>query len=92
MNLESAEVLALRALGYIVGDEKALRTLLTQTGLTAAEMREAAATRTFQAGVLDFVTRHEDVLVAFCEAEGYSPEDPAKAYRALAAESGESIR
>lgn len=92
MNLESAEILALKALSFVVADEKTLRTLLTQTGLTAEEMREAAGTRAFQAGVLDFLTRHEDVLVAFCESEDVDPAAPARALRTLSSDESESIR
>ncbi len=83
MNPDSAQTLALQALSFVVADEKALRTLLTQTGLTGDEMREAAATLEFQAGVLDFLMRHEDMLMAFCESEGITPDDPARAHRAL---------
>jgi len=92
MNLESAEILALKALAFVVADEKALRTLLTQTGLTAEEMRAAAATRAFQAGVLDFLTHHEDVLIAFCESEEIAPTMPARAFRTLSEGAGESNR
>lgn len=92
MNLETSEILALRALAYVVGDERALRTFLTQTGLTAPEMRAAAGTRAFQAGVLDFLTRHEDVLIAFCEAEDIDPALPARALQTLNGIRGESIR
>lgn len=84
MNVEMAQILALRALGFIASDEMALRTLLTQTGLTADEIRAAAAESEFQAGVLDFLTRHEELLVSFCESEEITPIDITKAHQALA--------
>jgi len=90
MHPEAAEILALNALAFVVSDERTLRTLLTQTGLTAPEMREAAGTRAFQAGVLDFLTRHEDVLIAFCEAENIDPALPVRALRTLTDSHGES--
>ena len=92
MNHESAEILALKALSYVVGDEAALRTLLTQTGLTGEEMRSAAGTREFQAGVLDFLTRHEDHLIAFCESEELKPDSLVRAHGLLTGNSIESIR
>ncbi len=92
MNLETAEILALNALAFVVADEKALRTFLTQTGLTAEEMRAAAGTRAFQAGVLDFLTRHEDVLISFCESEGIDPALPARGLRTLSGSERESNR
>ncbi len=92
MNRESAEILALNALAYIAGDDRALRTLLTQTGLTAEEMRAAAATPAFQAGVLDFLVRHEDLLIAFCESQGIDPTLPTRAARLLTQDEGTAIR
>lgn len=83
MNRDIAEILALQALAFVVGDDKARNTFLTQTGLTGDEMRAAAATIDFQAGLLDFLTRHEDLMLAFCKSEGIAPEDPARAHRAL---------
>ncbi len=84
MNRDMAEILALQALTFVVGDEKARNTFLTQTGLSGAEMRAAAATVEFQAGLLDFLTRHEDLLMAFCESEGIAPDVPARAHHVLA--------
>ena len=89
MNRDIAEILALQALAFVVGDEKARNTFLTQTGLTADEMRAAAATVDFQAGLLDFLAHHEDLLVAFCESQGLDPEDPARAHQALAPQRAE---
>ena len=91
MNSESAEVLALHALAHVVGDEKALRTLLTQTGLSGTDIRAAAESREFLAGVLDFLTRHEEFLVTFCEAEDVRPESVARAHLILADDSGDSV-
>lgn len=92
MNLETAQILALHALAFVVADEKALRTFLTQTGLTADEMRAAAGTRAFQAGVLDFLTRHEGVLISFCESEEIDPALPARGLRTLSNDERESNR
>jgi len=88
MNRESAEILALNALAYIASDEGALRTLLTQTGITADEMRAAAGSGAFLTGVLEFLIQHEDVLVAFCKSEGIDPTTPAKAARAMSQSPG----
>ena len=83
MNSELAGVLALRALGFLVGDEKALRTFMTQTGLTGDEMRAAAAEPGFQAGVLDFLLKHEDLLLSLCEHEEIDPKEMERAHRQL---------
>jgi len=83
MNRDAAEILALQALSFIVSDDKARETFMTQTGLDGAEMRAAAATVEFQAGLLEFLGRHENLLMAFCESVGAQPEEIGPAVRAL---------
>ncbi len=80
---ESAQTIALLALGYIVSDEKALGTLLTQTGIDGASLKAQAADPVFLAGVLDFLTRYEDLLLGFESESGTSPEDVMRALHAL---------
>ena len=85
---ETAETLALQALAYVVSEEKARNTFMTQTGLDGAEMREHAGKADFQAGVLDFLTRHEDLLIGFCESVDLAPADISAAHRALSPHAG----
>lgn len=83
LDTESAQTIALLALGYIVSDEKALGTLLTQTGIDGADLKAQATDPVFQAGVLDFLTRYEDLLIGFEEQTGTHPDDVTRALHAL---------
>lgn len=82
-NIETAEDLAIRALGYIAGDPTLMSRFLALTGIEAADIRQAAAQPGFLAGVLQFIAAHEPTLVAFSEAESIPPQEILKAMRAL---------
>lgn len=78
-----AEVLAIQALGFIAQDEERLGRFLAITGLGPAEIRAAARERRFLAGVLDYVTEDEALLVAFASHAEVDPTTLAVAQRAL---------
>jgi hypothetical protein len=79
---EAAEELAISALSFIAADPELLPRFLAITGIEAGDIRRAAASRGFLAGVLQFVAAHEPTLMAFAAATG---SDPAAVSRALAA-------
>ncbi|TNE36068.1 MAG: DUF3572 family protein [Alphaproteobacteria bacterium] len=83
MNLEQSEILALKALTYIAGDEKALSWLMAETGLGPADLLRQAENPETLAGVLDFLLGHENILIDFCNAEGMDSSQPARARRYL---------
>ena len=83
LSAENAEAVAISALGFVAGDEVLLPRFLAISGISAADIRTAAAEPGFLAGVLDFILAHEPTLVAFAEAGGLDPSAVAKARRAL---------
>jgi hypothetical protein len=88
---EVAEVLAIQALGFIAQDDERLGRFLALTGMGPAEIRAAARERHFLAGVLDYVTGDEELLVAFAGHADVDPATIAIARQALAEdENGES--
>lgn len=91
MARETAETIALQALAYIVSDDHARNTLLTQTGVDGADLRSQAADPAFLGGVLDFLTRYEDLLLGFENESGLSPDEVSRALRVLAPEAERSI-
>lgn len=76
---EEAESIAIAALGYIAADPVLLPRFLSLTGIEAGQIRAAARSRGFLAGVLDFICAHEPTLLAFAEA---TDTDPARIARA----------
>lgn len=83
MKRGAAEVLALKALGWIVADETLVGRFLAATGADAAALRERAADAEFLGFVLDFLLADEAALLAFCAATGEKPETPSSARATL---------
>jgi hypothetical protein len=81
---EVAEVLAIQALGFIAQDGERLGRFLALTGLGPADIRDAARERHFLAGVLEYLSGNEDLLVEFARHAGVDPATIASAQRVLA--------
>jgi len=82
-SLPDPEMLALRALAHIVGDERLGPRLLATTGLTASDLRASAGSPQTLAAVLDFLLAHEADLIAVAAAIDLSPDALAIARRQL---------
>lgn len=80
---EQAESLAITALGFIAADPDLLPRFLAVTGISAGEIRAAAAEPGFLAGVLDFLLAHEPSVMAFAAATDTDPASLAAARRVL---------
>lgn len=78
-----AEILALRALAYVIGDDELGPRLLALTGLDPATLRERAGDRTLLAATLAFLEAHEPSLIACAEALEVKPEALVAARAAL---------
>lgn len=89
---ESADSVAVQALGFIAADRPLLDRFLAVTGINVAELRAAAATPGFLAGVLDFVLAHEPTLMAFAADQSLDPALVVAAREALADSFGATPR
>lgn len=76
---ESAELIAIRALGWIAGQGDVLPAFLDATGLRPGDLRAQAADPAFLGAVLDFLMGSDALVLAFAAAEGVSPEAPRQA-------------
>jgi hypothetical protein len=82
-NQEAAEALAIQALGFLAEDGERLERFLALSGLNPSEIRAAAGTPGFLAGVLDHLMSDDRVLKAFAERTGLAPAEIEKAHSAL---------
>ena len=80
---ESAEKLAISALGFLAEDPDRLGQFLSVTGIGPDMIRQAAADPSFLAGVLDHVAADEPLLLAVAEHAGVRPQDVERAQAAL---------
>jgi hypothetical protein len=80
---ETAENLAIRALGFIAGEPDRLVGFLNMTGIAAADIRAAAREPRFLAGVLEHMLGNEGLLIAFAADAGIDPAEVGSASAAL---------
>ena len=83
MNEESAEMLAIGALGFLAGEPERLDQFLAISGIGPHDLRAVASDPHFLAGVLDYLLSDESLLFLFAESEGIEVELPSRARRAL---------
>ena len=83
---EEAEALALTALEFLNQDGERIGRFLALSGLDPGRLRKAAAEAGFLPGVLDYFAGDENLLVAFAEEAGITPERIGEARRVLAPE------
>lgn len=83
MNKDDAEALAVSALTFVSSDSLLLQRFLSITGISATDIRRAAAEPGFLAGVLQFVAAHEPTLLEFAAATEIRPEAVGEALRLL---------
>ncbi|MEZ5795962.1 DUF3572 domain-containing protein [Albidovulum sp.] len=80
---DEAEVIGLRALGWLVGNEALLPLFLGSTGLSEGDLAARAGEPDFLGSVLDFLLLDDAWVIAFCDAEGLAPDLPMAARAAL---------
>jgi hypothetical protein len=83
-SLDQAEVLALRALAHVAGDESLGPRFLELSGMDAAGLRAQAGNADVLAAVLGFLAGHEADLLAVAEALDVKPAVLAEAAQRLA--------
>ena len=88
MNEESAQVLALKALSWLVGDDELVGVFLGATGASVDDLKAQAGDSAFQVSVLEFLTMDDNWVMGFCDAHGYAYEAPLTARHVLAGEAG----
>lgn len=86
MTREEAETLAIQGLQHIAGDTELLQRFLALTGIAPQDLRDAAGSRSFLSGVLDFYMGDEAILTAFAASCSIPPESIAQARAVLSRE------
>ncbi len=76
-------MLAVQALGFIAEEPQSLSRFLDTSGISADQIRAAAAGPGFLAGVLEYMLADENLLRAFADRAGIDPAEVARASNAL---------
>ncbi len=80
---ESAEILALQALGWLASDEELLPVFLGATGAGMDDLKTRAQDPEFLASVLDFLLMDDRWIAGFCDAMSAPYDRPMRARAAL---------
>ncbi|NOD34819.1 MULTISPECIES: DUF3572 domain-containing protein [unclassified Ruegeria] len=80
---DSAETLALTALGWLVGNDELLPVFLGSTGASIEDVRDRAGDPDFLASVMDFLVLDDSWVMAFCDANAIAYDLPAQARAVL---------
>lgn len=80
---DAAQALALRALGYLAGEEGLLQGFLGQSGLDLATLRARAAEPELLGAVLDFILGDDSMVLALAAHLHCRPEEVLTARAAL---------
>ncbi|NVO54682.1 DUF3572 domain-containing protein [Rhodobacteraceae bacterium B1Z28] len=83
LSADSAETLALTALGWLVGNDELLPVFLGSTGAASQDLRASAGDRDFMVSVLDFLVLDDSWVMAFCDANSVPYDLPAQARAVL---------
>ena len=83
MQRETAETVAMRALGWLAGNDELLPVFLGSTGASLDDLRAGAGDPVFLGSVLDFVMMEDAWVTAFCDAAGLPYDAPMRARAAL---------
>ncbi|MGH6854029.1 MAG: DUF3572 domain-containing protein [Aestuariivirga sp.] len=81
---EESQIIALKALGFLLSDPDRIKRFMSITGLTPETIRVSASQPGFLAGVLEHLCGDQPLLLGFAESEGLDPETIAAAGRHLA--------
>lgn len=76
MSQESAEVLGLKALGWMAGNDELLPVFLGATGASEADVRAGATDPAFLGALLDFIMMDDAWVQAFCDSAGLAYDQP----------------
>ena len=83
LSRDSAEILAIEALSWLVGHDELLPVFLGASGASEADLRARAKDPVFLASVLDFLLMDDAWISEFCQSANYGYDYPMRARGAL---------
>lgn len=66
---QAAEIMALTALTWVLGQDELVGAFLNATGTTPQDLGALTQTPLFQAAILDFLMEDDTRIMAFCDAQ-----------------------
>ena len=83
MQQDAAEIIAVKALGWLAGNDDLMPVFLGATGSSAEDLRSQASDPAFLISVLDLLAMDDAWIIAFCDENSLPYEVPMQARQAL---------
>lgn len=89
MTIETHEIVAIRALSFVLEQDSLRDRFLAMSGVDAAQLKDMLSDHAALASVLEFLISHEPDLIDAAENQSVKPEDIVRAWRALGGGEGQ---
>ena len=73
MTPEAAQVIAIQALGWLVGSNELLSVFMGSTGTSAEDLKASLEDTSFLVSVMDFILMEDQWVLDFCDVVGFDP-------------------
>ena len=73
MTPEAAQVVAIQALGWLVGNNELLPVFMGSTGISAEDLKASLEDTSLLVSVMDFILMEDQRVLDFCEVAGFDP-------------------
>lgn len=83
MKQETAETIALNALGWLVGNDELLPVFLGSSGMSIGDLRTAAHDPQVLVSIIDFICLDDNWVISFCDAQGLAYDQLQRVRQAL---------
>lgn len=83
LSQDSAELLAIEALSWVVSNDELLPVFLGSSGASEQDLRERSKDHDFLASILDFLLMDDAWITGFCDSAEYAYDFPIRARAAL---------
>lgn len=83
MTENEAEIVALKAMGWLAAEDELLPVFLGHTGASVDDLKTRVQDPDFLIAILSFLTMDDAWVLAFTDAMGLSPDTPLRALQAL---------
>ena len=73
MTPEAAQVVAIQALGWLVGNNELLPVFMESTGINAEDLKASLEDTSLLVSLMDFILMEDQWVLDFCDVSGFDP-------------------
>ena len=73
MTPEAAQVVAIQALGWLMGNNELLPVFMGSTGISAEDLKASLEDTSLLVSLMDFILMEDQWVLDFCDVSGFDP-------------------